>query len=361
MGKYMSETPIEQIMRNINSVKEAIEPTSSGAEGGVASGTGTVSGGLKGLGDKIKAIKSELDRRLEGLSEKTQRRDNELGEEIREERRLRDNQIVRLIGEEKRKREEADANLDSALKGKISEGDEGVTGAFTIADQTLEGALKSEISKEREERIKSDESLNEKITAQSNALAGEVTDAESAVAEAAQAIDKERAEREQEDFAIDRKLTANLINEARIREEVDKAEKEEREQEDFAIDRKLESEAKARERGDNSLKEGTRKAFDSLKSQLRIIGQPEVMGETPASGWSKGLKDEIVRAKEDIKSGDQDVVRKFTAADDEIRQNIVDEVVGIQEDLEKEASARQKADGEVRKAFATADTNLQTL
>merc|ERR1711991_879958 len=158
---------IKEIMDNIKRVKTSIEPTSSGAEGGVASGAegGVASGGLRGLGDKIKAIKSELDGRLGGLSAKTQKRDDKLGEEIREERRLRDNQIVRLIGEEKRKREEADANLDSALKGKISEGDEGVTGAFTIADQTLEGALKSEISKEREERIKSDESLNEKITA----------------------------------------------------------------------------------------------------------------------------------------------------------------------------------------------------
>merc|ERR1711991_708808 len=168
--KYMSETPIEQIMRNINSVKEAIEPTSSGAEGGVASGTGTASGGLKGLGDKIKAIKSELDRRLDGLSTKTQKRDEQLGEEIREERK------------------EANADLDSELKSEISKGDAGVTEAFGMADKTLEDALKSEISEERKERKEGDESLLEKITAQDNALAGQVTDAESAVAEAAQRI-----------------------------------------------------------------------------------------------------------------------------------------------------------------------------
>merc|ERR1711991_227123 len=229
----------------------------------------------------------------------------------------------------------------------------GVTGAFTIADQTLEGALKSEISKEREERIKSDESLNEKITAQSNALAGEVTDAESAVAEAAQAIDKERAEREQEDFAIDRKLTANLINEARIREEADKAEKEEREQEDFAIDRKLESEAKARERGDNSLKEGTRKAFDSLKSQLRIIGQPEAIGETPASGWSKGLKDEIVRAIKDLATETDERKGADTRLGAALREEIDAKV-------EQEVSDRQAADKNVTKAFRAADTSLGT-
>merc|ERR1711991_179067 len=186
--KYMSETPIEQIMRNINSVKEAIEPTSSGAEGGVASGTGTASGGLKGLGDKIKAIKSELDRRLDGLSTKTQKRDEQLGEEIREERKERDNQIVRLIDQEKLKREEANADLDSELKSEISKGDAGVTEAFGMADKTLEDALKSEISEERKERKEGDESLLEKITAQDNALAGQVTDAESAVAEAAQRI-----------------------------------------------------------------------------------------------------------------------------------------------------------------------------